>query len=313
MKLTRRDLLKKGVVGFFTVSLVELTGDLAPAAAAGGKQDRDDDWGLLIDIARCMGCSRCVAACSAANPDHTGKVLELSDIRMLKGLSSKNLSYVRRVKLSQDGRPIYRFVKTQCLHCLDPACVSACPVGALQKSGPGPVTYDPSRCIGCRYCQMACPFGVPTYEWDSTYPQVRKCQLCWPRLEQGLKPACVEACPVQAVIFGKRGELLDEATRRLQGGKYVQEIFGLRQVGGTSVLYISDIPFADLGFPVHLGEDPLPPLTWNILNKVPAMATTVAAAMAGVAFYTHRRSASQNERHYENEVEEKKKDDKERM
>jgi ferredoxin len=131
-----------------------------------------------------------------------------------------------------------------CMHCQDPACASACLVGALKKTALGPVTYDASKCIGCRYCLVACPFSVPRYEWTKLVPFVKKCDMCGARQAQGQAPACVEACPVGASIVGWRDEILEEAERRILGdSKYVKHIYGSEEAGGTSVFFISDVPF----------------------------------------------------------------------
>ena len=89
--------------------------------------------------------------------------------------------------------------------------MAACLVGGLTKTAEGPVVYDPDKCIGCRYCMLACPFHVPRYEWDSTAPLMRKCSMCFERLLEGGQPACVEACPNDAMLFGEREDLLRRA------------------------------------------------------------------------------------------------------
>ena len=147
------------------------------------------------------------------------------------------------------------------MHCQDPTCVSVCPVGAFTKTAAGPVVYAEDRCMGCRYCMMACPFGVPRYEWNKVWaPRVKKCRMCAPRQAKGLKPACTEVCPVQAGVFGEREDLLREAENRLkqEPTKYIQHIYGKQEVGGTSVLYLSAVPFEELGLPDNLPHDALP-------------------------------------------------------
>src|SRR4029453_9879670 len=139
------------------------------------------------------------------------------------------------------------------------SCASVCPVGALAKTADGPVVYDAKRCLGCRYCMVACPFGVPRYEWNAAVPAVRKCDLCVERAAAGEVPACGEACPAEATGSGTRAELLAEAHRRIrEKGGYVPQVFGETEVGGTSVLFLSPVSFAELGFPQGLGTDPLP-------------------------------------------------------
>jgi formate dehydrogenase iron-sulfur subunit len=158
--------------------------------------------------------------------------------------------------VESNGQQHKVFVKRQCMHCVHPACVSACPVGALQKTDSGAVTYDCTRCIGCRYCMVACPFGVPKFEWDQALPKIQKCTLCADRQEIGLAPACAAACPTGALLFGDRDELIAEAEARLKAEpeRYYQHIYGKDEIGGTSWLYLSSVPFAKLGFPALEAE-----------------------------------------------------------
>jgi formate dehydrogenase iron-sulfur subunit len=229
---------------------------------------------LLLDISLCVGCNACQEGCKAENNLAPGE--------------EKYLSLTAYTALNEyDGK----FVRRMCQHCLEPTCVSVCPVGALKKLEEGPVLYDAQKCIGCRYCLQACPFHVPRYEWKSTKPGIRKCTFCAPRLAKGLPTACAEACPTGATKFGDRDELLAEAAGRIaaEPGKYVPRIYGKEDVGGTSILYLSPVPFEQLGFDTRLGETPLPALTHRALSKVPTVVTVGSVLLAGVWWITNRR------------------------
>lgn len=237
--------------------------------------------GILTDVTKCIGCSKCVEACVQANelgPD----MVAPQDAR--DGLSSRRLTTVVE-------QPAGHYVRKHCRHCLEPACVSVCPVGAMRKTPEGPVIYDSSNCLGCRYCMLSCSYGIPRYQWDALAPAVRKCTLCFDRISAGQLPACVEACPQQATIFGERNQLLAEAHHRLEAEshKYVQKVYGEHDVGGTSVLYISDVPLDFLWYQKDPGEESLPDLTWAAINKVPPVAIGVVALMAGTYWIIERR------------------------
>ncbi len=236
---------------------------------------------ILTDVTKCIGCNECVRACKNANrlgPDLPRR-WTLDD-----GLSSRNWCSV------VEG-PAKAHVRKQCRHCLEPACASACPVGALVRSGAGPVIYHPERCMGCRYCMMACPYGIPRYDWEQAVPYVRKCTLCSDRLREGLQPACTAACPVKATIFGDRGELLAEAHARIRGNpaRYQQRIWGETDAGGTSVLYISHVDLAFLTSGQDPGPRPLPETTHLAMHAVPFVFTGVVAGMAGLRWVIERR------------------------
>jgi formate dehydrogenase beta subunit len=211
---------------------------------------------MLYDTTLCIGCKACVVACAQANdltPERgtygQGRYQAPDDLNE----NTKNI-----IKLyTEEGRTAY--VKQQCMHCVDPACANACMLGALQKREFGIVTYDASKCIGCRYCQMACPFGIPKFQWSRYSGKIVKCELCAHRLAKGQLPACVEVCPRQAVIYGRRTELLEEARRRLREKPdlYVQKVYGETDAGGTQVLYVSHVPFEKLGLP-DLGPESVP-------------------------------------------------------
>ena len=241
MSIDRRSLVKGLAAAAVAASMP------AEAEARQGKGAPPDAVGLLYDSKKCVGCKACVVACREANdlpPDTRGYGNGLYDAPDSLNDSTKTI-----IQLYREGNE-QSFVKKQCMHCLDPACVNACMLGALQKEKFGVVAWDPTRCVGCRYCQMACPFNVPKFEWAKAMPKIVKCEFCRPRLAQGRQPACSEACPRGAVIFGKRAELLDEAHRRLalHAERYVQKVYGERELGGTQMLYISNVPFEKLGF-----------------------------------------------------------------
>jgi len=214
--------------------------------------------------------------------------------------------------VSESGETATRHVKRQCMHCLDPACVTACPAAAMYKSDLGPVLYRPDRCLGCRYCQIACPFGVPTFQWDNGLtPVIGKCWFCFDRLQEAEQPACVEACPTGALRFGTRAKLLAQARAQIASnpGRYVDHIFGEHEMGGTSVLYLSDIPFAELDFPVDLPNTAPSEQTEKVMGVLPAVIVGMGAAMTGVSVITHRQPRdnghAQQDAHAESVPEEK--------
>jgi len=241
-----------------------------------------DTSAILIDTTLCTGCNECVKACKKRND--LGKDQPRRWKRRIDDLSSTRFTTVVQ-------REEHRYVRQFCRHCVQPACVSACLVGALQKTPEGPVVYDSDLCMGCRYCMMSCPFGIPRYDWEKPVPYIRKCDMCRSRILEGKQPACIEACTPKAAIFGKRGELLEEARRRIDAGgnKYLNQIYGDDEAGGTSVIYISDIPLEFLNIGGQPGDKPLPELTWAALVKVPPLAVGVAGLMGGVWWITQRR------------------------
>jgi formate dehydrogenase iron-sulfur subunit len=236
--------------------------------------------GLLIDVTRCNGCNQCVEACTTENrlkKDDTGGAV-------IKGLSGQRFS---AIALSPEGG----FVRQMCRHCLQAACVSVCPVGAMYRSPEGVVLYDAQKCMGCRYCMMACPYGIPRYEWDAAAPLVRKCGLCTQRLQSGQLPACVEACPNQVMVFGEREALLEEAHNRLasQPDRYLPVVTGEHDAGGSAVLYISHVSLDFLSLNRPPGAQPLPELSHNWLGKVPGLALTTGSLMTGLFWVIGRR------------------------
>lgn len=244
MTLSRRDVLKS--IG--TGAAVAAAGATTAQASARNPQAPTDAIAMLYDATVCIGCKACVAACTTANgliPDTTlsGGIWQMpSDLNA----QTKNI-----IMLAKDGDK-NSFVKRQCMHCVDPACVSGCPFKSLTKGKYGIVEWDPYRCVGCRYCEISCPYDVPRFEWAKFNPKIVKCEFCKHRLDEGQQPACTEACPVGAVIFGTRQQLLATAKQRIEAnpGKYYQNrVYGEGDLGGTQVLYLSHLPFEKLGLP----------------------------------------------------------------
>ena len=217
---------------------------------------------ILFDVTRCTGCERCVEACVEASGKDAAAAA--SD----RATTPDGLSANRLVTLAPVDSG--RFSRLSCMHCVEPSCVAACLVGGLTKSELGPVVYDPGKCIGCRYCMLACPFHVPRYEWDSTTPLMSKCSMCFDRLREGRQPACVEACPNDVMIFGEREDLLRRAHAmiRLEPGRYLPRVWGEHEFGGTSVLFVSDVDLAALGWPEERTA-PIPSLTDPLIHKTP--------------------------------------------
>ena len=234
---------------------------------------------ILYDITQCIGCRQCEAACS----ERWGIPYE-EPVASQEFVSDQKLTAIQT-------HPEDRYTRKLCMHCADPTCVSVCPVGAFEKSKLGPVVYDEDKCIGCRYCMLACPFSVPVYEWSKVLPRVRKCDMCHERLERGLVTACSEACPTGATTTGERDELIAKARRRIAENpeQYYDHIYGVEEVGGTSVLFLSPVPFEQLGMRTDLPNGPLPSLTWQALSHVPDVVTVGSVLLGGVWWITHRR------------------------
>ncbi|MDZ7610040.1 MAG: 4Fe-4S dicluster domain-containing protein [Bacillota bacterium] len=248
-----------------------------------------DSVGMLIDITRCIGCRGCQTACKNWNDMPATPTTFTNTWTNPPTMTGTNLTVVNfNIIEKDDGSVMWRSVKEACFHCNEPACESACFVHAFVKTEWGPVVYDPTICVGCRYCMLACPFQIPKY----IFPEVKKCHLCGERLAMGLEPACATACPTDAIMFGKRTDLLKEAKARIAANpdKFVNHIYGEHEVGGTSILYISDVPFKDLGFKgLHRWRD-IPQYTWDVLKWTPHIAIGWTAMLTAFYVYTKRRS-----------------------
>lgn len=261
----------------------------AMAEARAAKVSEPDDIGLLFDTTRCIGCRACVTKCREANK-------KPADVVMIGGapydapldLNGNTLTVIK--EWADGGRSGY--VKAQCMHCADPACSSVCMMGALHKGPRGVVQYDVTKCVGCRNCQIACPFNVPKFEWSSNTPQIVKCELCRHRWADGKGPACAEVCPRGAVVSGSRLALLAEARRRLEAtpNAYQGGIYGATTGGGTACLYLSAVGFGPLGLP-RLSDEPVPALVETIQHGIYQGAVIPLAlfgAFAAVAWKNQR-------------------------
>jgi formate dehydrogenase iron-sulfur subunit len=278
---SRRAFVKRLGLGAAAVAGCAVLNDVRMAAASSEPAGAADEAvGILIDLTRCSGCQSCALACKAANNMPEPDVVP-------SGLSGDALSFVDTRISTRESET---YVKRQCMHCLHPACVSACTVGALRKTANGPVVYDSEKCIGCRYCQYACPFGVPAYQWDNVLGLIRKCEFCFERMAWGEKPACVAACPNGALRFGKRRGLLAQAKAQVASmpDRYVSHVYGEHEVGGTSMLYLSDVPFQQLGFPT-LGDATISGSAETVMQLTPAVAATVATLATGLHLIMRRR------------------------
>jgi Fe-S-cluster-containing dehydrogenase component len=268
-----------------------------PARAESGDRVSGEWMGMLTDLTLCVGCRKCEWACRQANGLAEGEPIDAYDDASVmdepRRTSDVSLTVINRYDSGQPGKkPVH--VKTQCMHCFEPACASACLVGAYRKTPEGPVVYDDSACIGCRYCMVACPFSMPAYTYDNAAsPVVRKCMMCFERItREKLMPACAKICPVEAITFGKRNDLVALAREKIEKNptKYIDHIYGEHEVGGTCWLYIADRPFEELGFPANLGTTPYPELTRGFLSAVPFVQTLWPALLMGAYAFSRRRA-----------------------
>jgi Fe-S-cluster-containing dehydrogenase component len=284
MTMTRRDALR--VLGAAAGAAAA-----APAEARTAKKNAPDDLGLLYDVTRCIGCRACVTKCRDANETAPNVVTIVgAPYDAPVDLNGSTLTVIKQ--WSSETRN--GFVKAQCMHCADPACSSVCMMGALHKGPRGVVKYDVDRCVGCRNCQIACPFNVPKFQWDSASPKIVKCELCRHRWADGKGPACAEGCPRGAVVAGPRAELLAEAHRRLAATPqaYQGGVYGETQGGGTACLYLSPVGFGPLGLP-PLGDEPAPSLVENVQHGIYqgfAAPLALLGVFAVVSWRNHRKA-----------------------
>ena len=249
---------------------------LASPAAAEKKSPPREGYGCLVDTTQCVGCRKCEQACNERHhlPQPRESFEETAVLENMRRMDETSYTVVNKYYARNLGTLLWRqrptFVKFQCMHCAEPSCVSACIVGALTKQENGAVIYDAQKCIGCRYCMVACPFQVPAYEYDKALtPEVRKCTFCFQYVEKGGLPACAQVCPREAITFGKRKDLLRLARWKMKTnpGKYVDHIYGEHEVGGTSWMYLASEPFESIGFP-KLPTSAPPRLTEKIQHMV---------------------------------------------
>lgn len=295
MPLTRRRFL--GWIG--AAGAGTLLGRQADAASNVHFKGYPDSFAVLHDTTLCVGCRSCEAACNKVNelppPDRPFK--DLSELDKRRRTTAKTYTVVNRFQPSSPSSKTV-FVKKQCNHCLEPACASACFVRAFKKTSEGAVTYDPTVCVGCRYCMMACPFEIPAYEYDKALdPKVMKCTMCHPRVQKGQLPGCVEACPKEALTFGKRQDILKIARDRIQKHpeRYVDHVYGETEMGGTSWLYLSAVPFSQIGMREDLGVTPAPELTSGALGAVPIVVGLWPVLLTGIYAITQRKEKVSDE------------------
>jgi formate dehydrogenase iron-sulfur subunit len=291
MGIDRRGFLKH-LSGIGGAAVVSSTSKAFAKKELPGYPDR---FGVLVDLTVCIGCRKCEWACNEVNKLPNKPLEEFEDKSVFETIRRNHAAtytVVNRFKNSKTPEaPVY--VKKQCMHCEEPACASACPVKAFVKTATGAVIHNPSVCIGCRYCMAVCPFNIPAYEYDDAFtPEVTKCTLCFDSIRQtGTKPACVQHCPVDALTFGKRSDMVELAHDKIQlnPDKYVNHVYGEREVGGTCWMYLSPVPFEEIGFRTDLGTTPIPEHTRGFLSMVSVVLVAWPALCMGFYSFSKRR------------------------
>lgn len=295
-KQNRRDFLKTTAIAGTALSGLSIKS----AKAAPKDILSEDRMGVLVDTTVCIGCRNCEWACKTAHDLPTQSLDKYSDRSVFKEMRRPDesaLTVVNEYPNPQNSE-IPTDVKVQCMHCDHPACVSACIVGAFSKHENGSVVWDTNKCIGCRYCMVACPFQVPAFQFDKALnPQIKKCDFCFERTKVGKLPACVEICPVEALTYGNRNDLVKIARERIRRNpeKYVNHIFGEYEVGGTSWLYLANQDFSKLQFP-KLGDKPAPGVSESIQHGIFAYfvpPVSLYALLGGLMWITKRKNESE--------------------
>ncbi len=263
----------------------------APRPAPPTPEQEKEFVGILVDTTRCIGCRQCEIACAEAHD------LPIPDVKHDGGLEHHREPSTTQWKVvnkfETDKGTV--FVKKQCMHCGQPACAAACPTNAMDKTHEGPVIWHGDRCMGCRYCMVACPFEIPKFEYSSPNPRIQKCIMCYDRLQDGKLPACVEACPADALQFGTKRELMEIARTRIYQNpeKYVHHIYGQYEVGGTGWIYLSAVSFDQIGFRNDLGQRPYPDYTREFMFADPLVFLGVPVLLYGLRELTNRAGAAQ--------------------
>ena len=254
---------------------------------------------LLIDSTRCIGCRACQVACKEWNE------LSAEETTFFAGkgyqnppdLSPNTWTLITYNEVEVNNRFDWVFGKMQCFHCNTPACASACPVSALEKTEAGPVIYHASICLGCRYCQLACPFKVPRFEWNKIIPEITKCTMCPDRVNAGLEPACAKVCSTDAIVFGEREELIAEAENRISKNPtlYIHHIYGKEEAGGTCVMHISNVPFKEIGFDTNIPMNPIVYNSSHAMKPIPYVLTGLSLVLGGVSWVVNRKKELEKE------------------
>jgi Fe-S-cluster-containing dehydrogenase component len=296
-KISRRFLLKGGLAGGALTILTKKKEALAAKSAS--PNTYPDGMGVLVDFSRCIGCRSCEAACNKVNnlPEPDLPFDDISVFEHKRRTHEKARTIVNKYEVEGHEGPIFR--KVQCNHCNEPGCLSSCFVNAYTKTDTGAVIYNSKVCVGCRTCMIACPFYIPAYSYSSVLnPIVIKCTMCYDtRLVHGKPPGCVEACPRDVMTFGKRKDLIFMAHQRirLNPGKYVNHLYGEKEVGGTAWMYLSPVPFEEMGFNTTLGEKPIFGYVKEFLSIVPMVLTIWPALFSGFYLLATRKSKSSQE------------------
>ena len=298
-----------------------LQGSLAGAAAATvslGKNTEaatfegyPDAMGVLVDLSRCVGCRSCEAACNREQklpapekPFNDFSVFDEIHHGQKRRTDETRYTIVNRYDIPGREHPLFR--KIQCNHCLEPACLTSCFVNAYTKTPEGAVIYDSSVCVGCRTCMVACPFYIPTFRYSSAFkPRIMKCVFCHDtRLTKGLPPACVEACPQEALTFGRRTDLVAAGKQRIREnpGNYVDHLYGEHEAGGTSWMYLSPAPFEQVGIDTTVPKEPILNYVKDFLSIVSMVLTIWPALFAGFHLLATRKDKMAEQKKNEGEV-----------
>jgi len=302
--MNRRTFLKvmsSAVAGATSGSLIR-----PGVSGAQGVFDANEFFGILIDTTRCIGCRLCEKACAEVNYLPNPDISEKANQAVFKTKRDTSvIEYtVTNLYETEKGKV---FVPWRCMHCNQPACHSACIVYALEKRETGHVTWD-KRCIGCRLCMMSCPFQIPKHTFQEPAAVIQKCNLCYGRFLQGIVPGCVEACPTEALMFGTRRKLLEEGKRRIaqNPGRYINHIYGEFEVGGTSTMYLSAVPFDQIGLRTDLGLKHYPEYSMVYLSAIPFIAGLTPIAMLGIAHVVRMAKKDAKEEHHDHHEEKEK-------